>query len=447
MAKEIMDKTEEARPTALQTEWDEEVDGPIEWELDTGPRRAGLWRKLLHREVDQPTHRVYGPFERFDDRDVVFARGILEPGSREYEHYYAVRHPERKQGDERFRIFYNRELAAKRRAEIWPDEPLQLALSKAAGMIPPLLGDKVLGPVAGEKVKVDPEEMALKIKGLGKYFGASVVKICRLNPAWFYSRKGRWYYFGERWGDPIRERYEYAITLGYPHSWDFLLAGRDINQACNIDSGHLYSLMAEVSVRMAAFIRALGYRARAQHVANYTVMQVPIAIDAGMGEISRMGFLVSKDWGPSLRLVTVTTDLPMAVDKPVDIGMIDFCERCGKCAGKCPVGCIPEGPGKMIKRRGAWVWQIDADKCYAFWNSKGTNCFQCMSVCPWTKPDNLLHKVSRELAARSSLIRRLLIRADDIFYGKLPAGHPFPPWLQYSRHRKKPGGGGAGAKG
>ena len=56
------------------------------------------------------------------------------------------------------------------------------------------------------------------------------------------------------------------------------------------------------------------------------VLQIPIAVKAGLGELGRNNSLITQKFGPRLRLSTVTTDLPLAVDPPVRIGVQEYCD-------------------------------------------------------------------------------------------------------------------------
>ncbi|MGD1973142.1 MAG: hypothetical protein PVH37_22010 [Desulfobacterales bacterium] len=56
--------------------------------------------------------------------------------------------------------------------------------------------------------------------------------------------------------------------------------------------------------------------------------------------MGRFGYLITKKFGPRVRLAAVTTDLPLMVDKPVDIGVEDFYRDCKKCAVCCPSNSI-----------------------------------------------------------------------------------------------------------
>lgn len=396
-------------------------------------KRNGLtrWNKLLRHEVGKPTYEFVGEVDRVDERDVVFARGILKQGSEEYKAYYEM-HPELEKVDSSLRIFNDPELSKAQRLRSFPENPLALAMAGIAQLTPRSLGDKVDGPLSKPRADIDPETAARAIKGLGLYLGADEVRIAELNGAWVYSHNGRWFYGGARWGQPVELKHKFAITLGFAHTEAMLWTGRGPSLAGSIESGNIYCRMAETAVRMAAFIRLLGYPARAHHVANYQLMQVPVAIDAGLGQLGRLGFLVSKKYGPAIRLVTVTTDLPLAADRPVDIGVEDFCEKCAKCADLCPVGAIPAGKNAKTVVRGVKKWAIDREKCFRLWNAMGTSCMVCLSVCPWTKPDKHIHKVSRELAARYGIARQLLIWADDLFYGRKPGQRDFPAWLRFN---------------
>ncbi|MCL5959606.1 MAG: reductive dehalogenase, partial [Chloroflexi bacterium] len=349
------------------------------------------------------------------------------PDTPEYLEYYAA-HPELEEIDEKLRIFYDEDLAREQRAKAFPENPFALAIGSTWRMIPGALGNAVDGPVGSQKVPVNPHKAAESVKGIGRYFGADLVRIGHLNPAWVYTHNGRWFYEGQKRGQRNTLSHRYAITMIFAQSWPMIVAGREPSLSSEIDCGHIYGKMAVAGVKLAAYIRSLGYPARAHHVANYQVLQVPIAVDAGVGELGRNGYVISKEFGPAIRLATVTTDLPMTLDEPVEIGIQDFCARCRKCAEACPAKAIPVGERVVV--RGVRKWKLDEVKCYRFWNAKGADCFICMAVCPWTKPSNPLHRISRELASRSSLARSILIRADDLFFGRKPTASPYPDWLR-----------------
>ena len=99
------------------------------------------------------------------------------------------------------------------------------------------------------------------------------------------------------------------------------------------------------------------------------VMTIPVAIDAGLGELGRSGFLITPEYGPRCRFSVVTTDLPLAPDKPKNMGISRFCEICEKCAVACPIKAIPMGAPSVS--RGLFKWQVDLQKCFKYWYRDG----------------------------------------------------------------------------
>jgi reductive dehalogenase len=145
-------------------------------------------------------------------------------------------------------------------------------------------------------------------------------------------------------------------------------------------------------------------------------MLPPVAYDAGLGELGRMGYLVSPKFGGRIRLGAVTTDLPLIPDKPINFGLQDFCERCKKCAINCPSGAIPSGSKSEV--RGVRKWKMNAELCLYYWRAIGTDCGLCMKVCPFSHPPTTIHNLIRLGIKNSSLARRISLWGDDIFYGK-----------------------------
>ena len=144
------------------------------------------------------------------------------------------------------------------------------------------------------------------------------------------------------------------------------------------------------------------------------------------------GYFLTKEFGPRIRLGAVTTDLPLISDKPVDIGIDDFCTICKKCANCCPSKSIPvdEHPKEF---NGTLRWKLNADTCYGYWFKVGTDCCICMKVCPWSHARTFPHKLIVWMITRNKLARRLFSFMDDIFYGKKPIRpKDAPQWATYS---------------
>jgi epoxyqueuosine reductase QueG len=62
---------------------------------------------------------------------------------------------------------------------------------------------------------------------------------------------------------------------------------------------------------------------------------------AGLGWIGRNNLLVNPDLGARFRLVTILTDIPLELDRPLSFG----CGDCKACLPTCPAQAIKEKPG------------------------------------------------------------------------------------------------------
>ena len=185
------------------------------------------------------------------------------------------------------------------------------------------------------------------------------------------------------------------------------------------ESARRYVDAAMIGVQLAAAIRGMGYPARAHIDGNYRVIAPLVARDAGLGEIGRMGLLMTPGLGPRVRIGVVTTDLPLAADAPGDdTSVLDFCTICRKCADNCPTNSIPFGDREPMD--GGLRWALDADSCFRYWNLIGTDCGRCMTVCPFSHPSNPAHDLVRWMLRRSGAARLGGLWLDDAFYGRDP---------------------------
>ncbi|HRW63323.1 MAG TPA: 4Fe-4S dicluster domain-containing protein, partial [Bacteroidales bacterium] len=171
------------------------------------------------------------------------------------------------------------------------------------------------------------------------------------------------------------------------------------------------------------------YSAKAHIDGNYELICPLVARDAGLGEIGRMGLLMTPKLGPRVRIAVVTTELPLIMDNQKDNShIIDFCEICKKCADICPSASIPDGTRENID--GALRWKINHEKCFTYWCTVGTDCGKCMTVCPFSHPDNFLHNIIRWGIYNSYIFRRFALFMDDLFYGRKPKTKPISSWMQ-----------------
>jgi epoxyqueuosine reductase QueG len=127
---------------------------------------------------------------------------------------------------------------------------------------------------------------------------------------------------------------------------------------------------------------------------NDTALSIPLAIDAGLGELGRNGLLITPQYGPCVRLCKVFTDLPLMPDQPISFGVTETCMKCFKCAEACEVEAISSDPEPSYRtvspsnNQGIVRWAVDHDKCYAFWIENSASCATCIAACPFTQRAN-----------------------------------------------------------
>lgn len=142
------------------------------------------------------------------------------------------------------------------------------------------------------------------------------------------------------------------------------------------------------------FLRGLGYQALGEASINALAVAPAYAVLSGMGEMGRMNRVITPEFGPMVRIFKIITDLPLAEDKPIDAGIMEFCKSCKKCAEACPSGAISFDDEPSWEVAGGWnvpghkSWFEDSVKCMTYWrNGSGNNCTICFAVCPFSKED------------------------------------------------------------
>jgi len=168
---------------------------------------------------------------------------------------------------------------------------------------------------------------------------------------------------------------------------------------------------------------------------------VPMAMQAGLGELGRNGLLITPEFGPRIRLSKVITDLPLMPDSPIDTGVIEFCGICKKCADTCPSRSILFGdrtsvPLNISNAGGALKWPVDAEKCRAYWGRVDRPCTNCVAVCPFNKPYTWFHRMVRSFIDKIRWGDPLYFKMDDVCgYGK--SQDPVKFWEEWRPKRRR----------
>ena len=374
---------------------------------------------------------IAGKVERFDQKNEMWRRPRWDPGQHEIgkKVYGTVWFPRRKQG-------YTQ---------------LDLALSEAGWHVETAFAHgnvthdsdlykwerDIIKPFGGAKQDLpdepypvsDPAHMSRVIKQAARFLGASLVGICELNRLWVYSHSFH-FWTKEHLPLEIPEEYKYAIAIGV--EMDYEAVERSPNWLSDGATGLGYSRMAFTASSLAQFIRTLGYKAIPS--GNDTALSIPIAIDAGLGELGRNGLLISPQFGPRQRLCKVFTNLPLVPDEPIEFGVTEFCRQCGRCAENCPgqaimYGDMTDKPHNISNSSGQLKWPINAEKCFSFMGTNNLACLNCERVCPFNETSGWLHSTVRWGVRHTPWLDSFFVRMHKLFgYGKQKKTDDF--WLQ-----------------
>ncbi len=244
-------------------------------------------------------------------------------------------------------------------------------------------------PINAQRFEVeDTQWMTDRVKEVAHFCGADLVGITKVDPRWVYSYT---YENSTMKHEPNTARFKYAIVLGIEMDWKYI--NDSPGALAEAAASRAYSNMAEVTAKLAAYIRALGYPAVPS--GNDTAQNIPMAIDAGLGEHGRNGLLITPEFGARQRICKVLTDLPLVADQPIEFGMQDFCMNCHSCANSCPARAImfedelTEKPTSISNRTGIRRWVVNVEKCFQFWvENEGVSCGNCIASCPWSLQNN-----------------------------------------------------------
>ena len=381
-----------------------------------------------HEALAGASGHLAGEVERFDERDAVFARVRLTPEKEPYYRNYYDGKPDQEEADARRRA---KGLLGTLGSIDSSHQPLN-AMVHAAFDIPDILGPQAKSsPVEGELRKTwDPVQATEMVKQFGLHIGADMVGICRVNPLWVYSRRGEIHYGNyHEWGEPLDDFPAYAVVMLTEMNWAHVSAAPHSPSVA--ESANDYAKGAYLSTLMGRWFAHMGYRGIAQNTRNYDTVLVPLAVDAGLGEVGRQGYLIAPRFGARARVFATLTDMELIPDQPLSLGIDEFCRGCKKCADTCPSRSIPLGDKTITN--GIRRWKLDEDSCFDYWSKVGTDCSICMAVCPFSRPDTFSHQLVRTLLEKSLVARRWFPAVDNFVYGKRWRPKRVPPWLAYPR--------------
>ena len=241
-------------------------------------------------------------------------------------------------------------------------------------------------PVANSRVELGtPLEEAREIKRIAKLFGADLVGVTLIDQRWHYTKRP-----DTRDMTPVDndlpEGLSHVIVMG--HAMDFDLVETYPSALAGTATGREYSHEAAICIQLAAYIRNLGFQAIASM--NDTALVIPYAIKAGLGEYGRNQMVLTPEFGPRVRFSKIFTDMPIATDVPLRLGLAEYCTKCTVCADACPPKALPFGEPDIGKDspstiNGVKKWSANCEACFGYWTKIKTDCAICMRVCPFNR--------------------------------------------------------------
>jgi len=225
------------------------------------------------------------------------------------------------------------------------------------------------------------QKLKEELKEVARAWGADLFGVADLAPA----RK-----FMEEQCSPLLAQFDRALAAAVYFPREV------INELC-YGPAHTYlhyyrvvnARLDDIALRLTGFLRERGWRAfpvpSSQRVSRDRLAGIfPHRLAAhlgGLGWIGKSCSLITPQFGPAVRLVTVLTDAPLPADRP----LASRCGDCTRCVEVCPAGAIKGVPfafGQELSER------LQPELCDQHLNQVRGRfgkrvCGLCLAVCPW----------------------------------------------------------------
>lgn len=323
--------------------------------------------------------------KKYDERETLFSRVNLEKDSKDYKEFYS-KYKDTKVIDDSLRRMSFRDALKK------SDQFKELFFPMISNNKLYIKNLHEMAENYKPKDKVDiPKGFNNNIKEIAKYYGATDVGIVKLDEHSYYS------HFGglseslniKNYGKLINPKYKTGIIFTVKMDLDFMNRAPHYEELLTTEQTYLR--VAEVGTRLAIYLKSLGYDSFSNNSEIYLAPLVPLAYDAGLGQIGMSNHLVTLEYGDNVRLGAVFTDMELDIDKPIDFGLAEFCKKCALCLINCPSHSISHLP-RMVN--GRQFYKFEDTSCFELWTKTGTDCGVCIQSCPFTQGIDL-EKVKR----------------------------------------------------
>lgn len=281
-----------------------------------------------------------------------------------------------------------------------------------------------------------PEEAARIIRAAMRHFGAATVGFVELDDnnrklTYAVDPDGKELIFTDE-----DEAYETEEARYIPNKCKYAIAytvqmSTETMRRCPTPLGSqtttlTYRRSETIQASLQEFLRGLGYQCLSSSSTNAMAIAPAFCVLAGLGEMSRLNRMITPEFGPMVRAFVAYTDLPVAVDQPIDAGIMEFCKRCKKCSEACPSGSLSFEDEPTWEVQGDWnnpghkAFFENAVTCINYWReSVATNCGICFAVCPFAKKDKAwIHEWVKAGASTAPALDGFFRSMDDAFgYG------------------------------
>ena len=158
-------------------------------------------------------------------------------------------------------------------------------------------------------------------------------------------------------------------------------------------------LLDQIATRVSGLLQSWGGKSLpipASHILDEerfvaSISHKAVALHAGLGWQGKSLLLVTPQFGPRVRLVTVLTDLALPAGMPIK----NRCAKCTHCVDACPAGAIKNAPTDLHYATRAEAVDLDACVQQLRQNEQEAHippyiCGVCVSACPWGRPSRSL---------------------------------------------------------
>ncbi len=336
--------------------------------------------------------------KKYDERETLFSRVSLKRSSKEYKEFYSKNKSLKRVDDtQRNRPFRH----VLRKSDYFKE--LFFPLTKDNKYYIKTVFDMAESkPVSKKRVNIN-SGFSANLKEITKYYGATSVGIVKLTDYSYYSHHG-----GlseavniDNYNQKILPKYKTAIV------YTVLMDKEKMNRAPQYEellaTEEAYVQVATIGSRVTMYLKELGYKSMFNNSEFYLAPLVPLAHDAGLGQIGMCNHIVTKEHGNNVRLGAVFTTLEVEYDSPIDYGLTEFCKKCALCMSNCPSKAITHLPRIVNGRQ---FYKFDENKCFNMWLKSGTDCGTCISACPLTQGVDL--KKLEKIKDKPSIIDELM---------------------------------------